>query len=173
MAIPMTMGHMGEKEKDTEQAGYAWRVWVKSVEEFPPFFQFLSLKILTARRLQSLKWKVKDFSPRGVKSVPFLLLPWLCYGYWELFYCWDYLEKPVLTTHCPWTPVDGRERRNERKEVTGEPIEKGPVLPTSLRSDKVDASIWDFPSGNLEGADPQWGTMLVRLLQDGEEHGCS
>lgn len=74
MAIPMTMGHMGEKGKDTEQAGYAWRVWGKSVGEFPPFFQFLSLKILTARRLRSLRWKVNDFSPRGVKSVPFLLL---------------------------------------------------------------------------------------------------
>lgn len=63
-----------------------------------------------------------------------------------------------------------RGRKSLGKE---EPIEKGPVLPTSLRSDKVDASIWDFPSWNLEGADPQWGTMLVRRPQDGEERGGS
>lgn len=61
-----------------------------------------------------------------------------------------------------------RGRKSLGKE---EPIEKRPVLPTSLSSNKVDASLWDFPSGNLEGADPQWGTMLVRLLQDGEDHG--
>lgn len=39
--ILMTMGDTGQKEKDKEQAGYAWRVWVRSVEEFPSFLQFV------------------------------------------------------------------------------------------------------------------------------------
>lgn len=41
VAILITMGGMGQKEKDMEHAEYAWRVWVRSEEKFPSFLPFV------------------------------------------------------------------------------------------------------------------------------------
>lgn len=59
VAILMTMGDMGEKEKDMEQAGYSWRVWVRSVEEFPPFLQFVC-KSENLNSKKTLKFKMES-----------------------------------------------------------------------------------------------------------------